>query len=323
MKEYVQTVAVFVIFLALIPCIAFISVKQRTAQAVQNEDLSLSEVKIYFTEEDTVTSYSVEDYVVGAVLSQMPADFESEALKAQAVLARTYITRRHIAEAQSPTAELKGADISDDGELYQSFFTETQAEEYYGDDYEAALDKVTEAVQAVEGEILTYNGNPIIAAFHAVSSGSTASALTAWGQDIPYLQSVDCSTDTDFDWNNVTAEISLSQFEKTFTKEYGTDFSELSQGENPIALTADSRGYVTEISVCGETVSTEDFISVFDIPSPCFTAELSEDSVIFSSVGYGHLVGMSQYGANTMAENGSDYAEILTYFFGEDVELSH
>ena len=115
----------------------------------------------------------------------MPADFDEEALKAQAVLAHTYICRRQLSEAQSPTPALKGALISDDSTLYQSFFTLKAAKEYYGSDYEKAYKKVKSAVQSVENEILTYEDEPIIVAFHAASNGHTQSDQKRMGRGYP------------------------------------------------------------------------------------------------------------------------------------------
>ena len=150
--------------------------------------------------------------MIGSVLAQMPADFDEEALKAQAVLAHTYICRRQLSEAQSPTPALKGALISDDSTLYQSFFTLKAAKEYYGSDYES-IQKVKSAVQSVENEILTYEDEPIIVAFHAASNGHTQSAKNAWGEDIPYLLSVDSSADKDLVTTECTQALTAKEFQ--------------------------------------------------------------------------------------------------------------
>ncbi|MDO4944233.1 MAG: stage II sporulation protein D [Ruminococcus sp.] len=308
MKDYIQTAVIFIIFMGVIPCLAFIGGKSQ-ADDVSAEIAADMEVGIYFTDNQKLETYSLEDYLTGAVLAQMPADFEDEALKAQVVLARTYIVRRYQAEQQSPTENLHGGLISDDTSLYQDFFTEKQAQEFYGDDYKSAYKKVKAAVQSAP-EILTYNGEPVIAAFHAVSSGNTESAETAWGQDIPYLQSVESRSDLKID--GVETEITLSS---DAVKE---KLSNYVLGANPakwIELTANERGYVTSVKAGENDISVTEFTKLMGIPSPCFEYSYADGEFTFRSLGYGHLVGMSQYGANSLAADGKTYKDILMHYY--------
>lgn len=308
MKDYIQTAVIFIIFMGVIPCLAFIGGKSQ-ADDVSAEIAADMEVGIYFTDNQKLETYSLEDYLTGAVLAQMPADFEDEALKAQVVLARTYIVRRYQAEQQSPTENLHGGLISDDTSLYQDFFTEKQAQEFYGDDYKSAYKKVKAAVQSAP-EILAYNGEPVIAAFHAVSSGNTESAETAWGQDIPYLQSVESVSDLEID--GVETEITLSS---DAVKEKLPDYV---LGANPakwIELTANERGYVTSVKAGENDISVTEFTKLMGIPSPCFEYSYTDGEFTFRSLGYGHLVGMSQYGANSLAADGKTYKDILMHYY--------
>lgn len=308
MKDYIQTAVIFIIFMGVIPCLAFIGGKSQ-ADAVSAEISSDMEVGIYFTDKEKLETYSMEEYLTGAVLAQMPADFEDEALKAQTVLARTYIVRRYQAEQQSPTKALHGGLISDDTSLYQDFFTEKQAKEFYGEDYKDAYKKVKAAVQSAP-EILTYKDEPVIAAFHAVSSGNTESAETAWGQDIPYLQSVESRSDLKVD--GVEAETTLSSDavkEKLSDCKLGADPSEW------IELTANERGYVTSVKAGKTDIPVTEFTKLMGIPSPCFEVSCSDGEFTFSSMGYGHLVGMSQYGANSLAKDGKSYKDILMHYY--------
>lgn len=127
-----------------------------------------------------VEEISVRDYVIGAVCAEMPATFEPDALKAQAVAAHTYAERQHLLESASPTAALCGADFSNDSSQYQAYFTENQARQYYGDNFETAYAKVTQAVDDVLPYVLEYDGAPIIAAFCSMSAGVTESAENIW-----------------------------------------------------------------------------------------------------------------------------------------------
>ena len=136
MKEYIQTAVVFAVMLMIIPCVVFLGDTHSSAAPAADETSSLSavqsgKVKILFTKEKQVREYDTEEYVLGAVLAQMPADFEPAALQAQAVLARTYAAYRTKAESLSPTPQLDGAVMSDDTTLYQGFFTEAQAKDFH------------------------------------------------------------------------------------------------------------------------------------------------------------------------------------------------
>ena len=143
-----------------------------------------------------VEKISVRDYVIGAVCAEMPATFEPEALKAQAVAAHTYAERQHRMEQERPTPELCGADFSNDSSLYQACFTENQARRYYEDNFEAAYAKICQAADEVLPYLLEYEEEPIIAAFCSMSAGKTESAEAVWGSPVAYLISVDSEADT-------------------------------------------------------------------------------------------------------------------------------
>ena len=120
MKDLIQIMAVFAVILIIIPTIVFLRPNESASKPAFSEK---EKIAVYFTESGKTEDFTLEEYMIGSVLAQMPADFDEEALKAQAVLAHTYICRRQLSEAQSPTPALKGALISDDSTLYQSFFT--------------------------------------------------------------------------------------------------------------------------------------------------------------------------------------------------------
>lgn len=305
MKDIIRTVAVFTVFLALIPCLAFLKDNKDSTQ-------ESFKVGVYFIKEEKTEEYTVEDYVIGAVLAQMPADFEEEALKAQAVLARTYIYRRRISEQNSPTADLHGALISDDDTLYQGFFTIEQAREFYGDEFDEAYERVKKAADTTDS-ILTYEGEPIIAAYHAASSGYTESALTAWGQDIPYLQFVESPLEAGEDCITTTTETEAKELAKKLSEDYDLDLS--CAPEDCIETQSNERGYVTKVIFYSCEIPVNEFIEAAEIPSSCFEFEVQKNRLIFKSRGYGHLVGMSQYGANLMAKQGINYEDIINFYF--------
>ncbi|SFD23416.1 stage II sporulation protein D [Ruminococcus albus] len=304
MRSDLQCAIVLTICMALIPCLVFTGVKGR--------DTAEMTVGVYMTAEDKVEEYSLEDYIVGAVLSQMPADFSEEALKAQAVLARTYIYRRSMTEEDSPTKSLHGALISDDEHTYQSFFTPDEARKFYGENYKKARSRVLKAVRAAPW-ILTYQGEPITPAYHSASSGMTESALCAWGQDIPYLQPADSISDTELKGIESTVTLTLDDMCDISNESFGITLT--GSPESWLTTERNKRDYVTSVTLGGTAVNVQQFVSAFGIASPCFTYETSGDTFVFTAKGFGHMVGMSQYGANSMAENGSSCEEILAHYF--------
>ena len=318
MKEYIQSVIVLIIFIAVIPCLAFVSDEKAEETSA---DVSIDTVKIYFRDKQKTEEYSLEEYMTGAVLAQMPADFDDEAIKAQAVLAKTYILRRKICEDKSPTNDLHGAIISDDTSLYQGFFTKEQAEKFYssgkvkGYDFDKAYNKVKNDVKAVLDYTLTYNNEPVIVAFHAVSSGYTESAETAWGEKIPYLLAVKCDSDKKVDGMETKTVISADKLKEKLS----SSFKDITfSGEVADYVKTEEknvRGYVTKVNVCGKEITGREFAEALDISSPCFKTDYNDGNFTFTSYGCGHLVGMSQYGAESMAKDGRKFDEILKNFY--------
>lgn len=313
MKDYLQLLAVFALMLALIPCVGYAG-KRYGAENAQSAETS-AEVKILNETTGEIAEYSMKDYIIGAVFAQMPADFEEEALKAQAVLASTYARRRISSESESPDATLKGAHMSDDGDRFQAFFTEEQARELYGGDYDEAYEKISAAADFAENAALTYNDEPIMVAFHGISYGSTESALAMWGEDIPYLVSADS------EWDSKLAQCETEQvFTESEMKDALTgEFPDCALGEDPadwISVAERSEGGTAVKVKVGDTVCEGSrFCELLGLPSRHFELSFSDGKFTFKVRGCGHLVGMSQYGANEMAKLGKSCEEILLHYF--------
>ena len=312
-KKQIEITDIFGMALMLIPCISFISKNENRI----GKNSESNTVKILFTKKDKVEEISLEDYMIGSVLAQMPADFEEEALKSQAVLTHTYILRRQITEQSNPDKKLNGADISDDSSLYQSYFTEKKEKKFYGDDYEKTYKKVSDAVNSVKNKILTYENEPIIVAFHAISSGSTESAENMWGEKIPYLISVNSSWDTKNDGFEKTTDFTADELSARLSSVFPElKSSELKENSIKIEKSSDC-GSVLSLKIDNQTLSGIEFSNALSLPSPCFTLKFKDNSYTIKTKGYGHLVGMSQYGANYMAKDGKNYDEILAHYFPE------
>lgn len=351
MKELLKVTAVFALLLAAIPLLTFLKPRENAVPPLTAEaaspyaDMKISSVtemppyrisepqdgqaggsvsnggtdslKVLDFTSGQVIELSLRDYVTGAVLAEMPASYHEEALKAQAVAARTYAVRQREKQRISPDPELMGADISNDSTKYQAYFTPEQAKAFYGVGYEAYLEKVSAAVDSTGSDVLVYEGEPIVAAFHSTSGGKTESAETVWGSPVEYLVPADSSED----------EKSPSYLEeKVFTEaelkarlETSLDGTEL-EGDPESWLKIEERsesGTVIKMTAGGSELSGADFRQIFSLRSANFTVEYSAKSGTFSvtTKGSGHGVGMSQYGANAMANGGSDYREILLHYY--------
>lgn len=261
-----------------------------------------------------VEEISAYDYVAGAVCAEMPATFEPEALKAQAVAARTYAQRQKEKALTAPDKELNGAYFSNDSSKYQAYFTENQAKQYYGDNYEEYIEKIRDAVSETSGEILVYEDEPIIAAFHSMSAGTTESAENVWGSKVDYLVPVESEYDTE-------APKYMEEYEYTadeVRERLENAFEGIKLDDNPEKWFSDvsksTSNTVLEIKAGNLTVTGQEIRAALSLRSASFDIEY-DDGFKITTRGYGHCVGMSQYGANAMAKEGKTYKEILEHYY--------
>ena len=262
-----------------------------------------------------VNELFLEKYLTRVVPSEMPATYEKEALKAQAVAAHTYAERQHLLEQSHPTAELCGADFSNDSSQYQACFTENQARQYYGDNFEASYAKITAAVDEVLPYVLEYDGTPIIAAFCSMSAGTTESAETVWGSKVEYLVPVESEADTSAPRYLETASFTGEEFQAAVQDAlpdavWDTDMAKWVQ----VGACSQS-GTVLEVTVGGKTCSGQELRQMLGLRSAVFSVDVQDGKLVFTTKGYGHGVGMSQYGANAMAKDGADWQEILCHYY--------
>lgn len=258
-----------------------------------------------------VMTLSEKDYVIGAVAAEMPALFEVEALKAQAVAAYTYAVRqRKIAQA-APLEELKGAYFSDDSTKYQAFYTTTQMKERFGENFDAYYEKIAGAVEAVSGEILVYGGEPIVAAFHSMSCGITESSQNIWGGSLPYLTAVDSKSDLSAPSYQCEYRYTADELKKTLK---GFDLS--GDPARWLEITSvSSSGTVLAMKIGSETITGVEMRELMGLRSAAFSIKYEDSLFILTTRGYGHGVGMSQYGANAMAQSGNGYRQILAHYY--------
>ena len=251
------------------------------------------------------------DYLPGVVAAEMPASFEPEALRAQAVAARTYILDR----AANPVQAHRDAAVCDDPGCCCAWVSDEAMRENWGGDYRRNLRKIRAAVRATDGETLTYEGEPIRAVFHSASAGQTESSAALWGP-LPYLVSVP-SPESAADVPGFRTEVTVSADEMRAALE--SEQPGLSLPDDPAQWLGetmrDGSGRVETIALGGVSLSGARARELFSLRSTAFETVYREGAFVFTVTGSGHGVGMSQYGANVMAKNGSDYREILMHYY--------
>lgn len=252
------------------------------------------------------------EYLTGVVAGEMPASFEPDALRAQAVAARSYA----LARQSAPPATHPQCALCTDPACCEVFLTAEERRERWGSRYELWEGKIEEAVRSTDGVYLVYDGEPITACFHASSAGFTESSAAVWGGDVPYLVSVS-SPETAADVPNfvTTAEFSPQDFREIVLAAYpDAELSALPPdwiGER----TVDPSGRTASVRVGGISVSGTEMRSLFSLRSANFTLVWTGHSFLFTVAGSGHGAGMSQYGANVMAKNGASWQEILLHYY--------
>ncbi len=257
------------------------------------------------------------EYICGVVSKEMPASYEKEALKAQAVAACSYTVYRMEAVKDSPGLfpEHGGAYVCTDPNHCKAYADSTEQRSMWGESYEQNSAKIQAAVSEVLGYILTYEGEPANAVFHAISSGKTESAKDIWGSDIPYLISVDSRQDELSEGFETTLTLGKDEALSAINTYMGKDFDELTVGD----IKRTEAGSVKEIILCNESFSGAAIREIFALRSENFSVTQTEDELTFTVKGYGHGVGMSQFGANQMAKEGATYSEILRKYYNGTV----
>ena len=209
---------------------------------------------------------------------------------------------------------LSGAYLNDDSSQHQGFISKEESREKWGDKFDTYYKKISEACEAVVGKAIVYDGEPIVAAFHAICSGQTESAQVVWGKDLPYLQSVQSTGDRLSPDYASTLSLTKDQF-STMAKKLGEVSLEDDASKWFASPETSKAGTVTAITIGGQKVTGQQVREAFGLRSACFTLEYKNDRFTFHVRGYGHCVGMSQYGADYMARQGSSWEEIVQHYY--------
>ena len=286
----------------------------KTNMVQKGEDIS---IRVYIAQADKTVEMPLEEYIKGVVAAEMPAEFELEALKAQAVAARTYAAKNMVILGGPGLEGHPGADVSTDHKKSQAWSSETELiAKWNPAAYERYWKKISQAVEETRGLIITYGGEPINAVFHSTSGERTASAREVWSYDYPYLQSVACNWDKGSPRYAETKEIPLQEAENRLGPEAGVMLA-AQNGTSGLAQIIDrtESGRVARARVGSKTYSGLELREKLELRSSNFTIEVRDDKMVVKSIGYGHGVGLCQYGANGAAKEGKTFRDILTYYY--------
>ncbi len=276
-------------------------------------------IKLLHKDENKIEEIDLDEYLYGVVSAEMPASFEEEALKAQAVVARTY-TIYKIVNNDGKHGE---ADICADSTCCQAWISEQDRKDRWEEDEkEKNWNKIVNAVNSTQGKIVTYNGEPINAFFHSNSGGTTEAPIEVWGgSGYPYLQSVATAGEDAYSQYSSEAEFTEAEFEEKI-KELHSDFEIDFEDENCIKIEEYTEGNrVKTIKIGNLELSGVEVRNIFGLRSANFTVTIEDNKIKFEVIGYGHGVGMSQTGADSLAKEGKTYEEIIHHYYtGVEIE---
>ena len=324
-KQVVATALALLLVLVLLPLLLFgTGGLEQAEQAAPTGELpidrtvvtpspsadSQTQIRVALTD-GSVLTLGLDQYLWRVVAAEMPASFELEALKAQAAAARTYT----LSKLGRTVEKHPDADVCTDITCCQAYIDPDQAAANWGDNAAAYTAKITSAVSETDGMAVLYDGQPIQAVFFSSAAGRTVDAVEVWGNSVPYLTGVDSPEGDEVPNYHSTVTFTLEEFKSKLLAQYpDADLSGDPAGwfQNTVP---NSAGGVEQVDVGGVTVSGGALRTLLGLRSTSFTVTADSQGVTFSVTGYGHGVGMSQYGANALAKQGKTYDEILKWYY--------
>ncbi len=329
MKKYIIYFLIFIILCFLIPIIFTNSFKR---VAISNVSSNVEEkieastydykkyttVRLYHSKTKKIEKLPLDEYLYGVVSSEMPATYEEEALKAQAVVARTFTLYKIVHNSKKH----KDADICDDSTCCQAWISKEDRFAKWDDKNEEQYwNKILKAVNSTQGKMITYNNEPINAFFHSNSGGTTEAPINVWGgSGYPYLKSVSTSGEDAYSQYSSNLTVTQKQFTDTIKKVH-SDFKIDFNKKDCIKIEEYTEGNrVKTIKVGNLSLSGVEIRTLFGLRSANFKITMENKNIKFEVTGYGHGVGMSQTGADSLAKQGKNYEEIIHHFY-TDVEI--
>lgn len=277
-----------------------------------------SVIKLLHTDTGAVEEIDLDTYLYGVVSSEMPANFELEALKSQAIVARTYT----IYQIKNGGKHQGVASVCDSALCCQAWISkENRMARWEEDVREEYWNKIVEAVDSTKGKIVLYNGEPINALFHSNSGGKTELSINVWGGNFPYFEAVETSGEENYSSYSSVVEISKDELIKRMLEKYSQFKIDFDNQECIKILEYTENNRVKKIMIGNTELSGVEARSIFGLKSAKFKFEIIGDTIKFSVIGYGHGVGLSQCGSDALAKSGKKYDEIIKHYY-KDVEIS-
>lgn len=271
-----------------------------------------STIKVFNADTNTVMELDFRDYIIGVVAAEMPVEFHSEALSAGAVAAATLARKKLMSGSDE---ELSGAVISTDPTKHQAYMTKEDMKNKWGNDFDKYYKKLTEAVDKAIDYSIVYEGELIVAVYHAISPGKTENAENIWSTAYPYLVSVESEGDSLSPKYESVVEVSAEEFKEKLSSR-GAVFDDNIENWLGESEHTDS-GTLKRITIGKKDFSGKELREIFDLRSPAVTVSRTDGGFIFNVKGYGHGVGMSQYGADYYARQGMTWQEIIKHYYQE------
>ena len=271
-------------------------------------------LNVYLSGTGEIKSITAEEYLEGCIAAQIAVNYEPEALKAQAAASATYALRL-MGELRGTGKIPDGADISDDSCVCQPYFTPDKRAEMYGGSYGTYADNIRSAAEYGKTHIITYDGEPIYAVYHAVSAGNTCPSEYIWGAAFPYLRAAASAPDREYINFGCVNEMKYEEIRRALIAydagiEIPADpalwFTDINANED---------GYVISAKIGKNTFSGGDLWRILGLRSTAFTVKYENGIFTFTTKGAGHGAGLSQYGADAMALSGSSAADILRHYY--------
>lgn len=320
MKKIIIYIFVFILLLFTIPLVFTNVETEETSSKVEEkiiDDSEFAKIKLYHNSDGVVEELGMNEYLYGVVSSEMPASYELEALKAQAVVARTYTIYKI-----KNGSKHENADICDNSNCCQAWISkENRLARWEENKREEYWNKIVQAVDTTNKKYITYNGDVINAFFHSNSGGKTELAVNVWGGNLPYLQVVETVGEDSYSAYKSEASFSKDEFIVKMNENYSDFEIDFNNQECIKILEYNESGRVKKIKIGNKELSGVEARKVFGLKSSNFTLEIANDIIKFSVIGYGHGVGLSQSGSDVLAKQGYTYDKIINYYY-KDIQIS-
>ena len=319
MKKSFIIILTIILFIFLIP---LIFTNKRVVDTSTNNDIDLevvdfnyseySKIKLLHKDTDEVEEVKLDDYIACVVSAEMPVSYELEALKAQAIVARTYTIYKI-----TTSKKHDNADICDKSTCCQAWISkENRLKRWKKSDAQNNWNKIIRAVNETAGKIVTYNNKPINAFFHANSGGKTEIPFYVWGGNgYPYLQVVETSGEDAYSQYSSEAEFTKEELEKKIREKHSDFEIDLEENDCIEIKERDNSNRVVTVKIGNLNLSGVETRTLLGLRSANFTVDISNNKVNFKVIGYGHGVGMSQTGADALAKQGKNCEEIIIHFY--------